>query len=1041
MDAQTLKSTVRVELMGGFRVVLGDVDIGSDAWPGRRSAELVQLLALAPGRQLTRDEAIEALWPHLGAAAGAANLRKAAHQARQAFGDQGAVVLRGGHVSLFPDRALASDVDEFEEAAAAALAAEDPDECARAASLYGGELLPGAPFEDWADAARQRLRATHAELLRRAGDWMRAASVDPTDEPAHRELMRLELERGNRPAAIRAYGRLISALRQELGVAPGAETRAVYDQCVAGLETIEPELVGREIELAKATSFFRSPPESGGVIVVRGPAGIGKSAVCRELGRLASAEGWRVVSAGASATSVPYGPLALAIEHLDADEPGLRGGLSERAQETLAAVKGEAAPSKPLTRHAVIGAMESLLGAAGGGAPVALVIDDAHLADEATLDVVQHLAGDRPLVAVLAYRPEPASATLSKAVARHARAGKALELDLAPLDVQAAVSLIETASTPRSDEVVGRIIELAEGNPFLTLELARTSVAGVPALVPTAKDAIVARFLDLPDAETALLRKLALAGDDLRPDDVVALTGLPEDQAFAALEAALRNGILVVSDMRYRFRHDLLRQALVEQIPPHERLPAHREAAERLAGTGAAPGLIANHWLSGERPEEAEPWLLRAARQAFELGAYADAITLLRPVLEHDQGHAEALTLRAEALDARGDAGAPAAYAAAADAVGGPEAFNLRAMQALATVKLGDPAGALVVLEGLEPTSDQGRLTTALAYAGCAALGATDPSEGTRRAAEARRLALETGDADSLTIASWAQAAAAHARGELRGSVEADLYETQSLSKLAVNVFDGQLCITQRLLYGARPYPDVIAFADRLSAEAQRLGAARGHAFAVTIRGEAKLLAGQLDEAEADLIEGAALHHEIGAVTGEAFALQRRAEVALHRGDSAQVQALLTQALAIARESEVGFHLFDRIYGARVRAGTSDPRSSLAVLEEAEEAVHGPFETCPGCRITLAFPAAVAAAKAGDAERLAKWEETLEFLANVVMRLPAWYAAVEEVRGHRLELEGDVAGARAQFEKAAAGFKESGQPLDEARCAALAAHA
>src|SRR5215203_6130590 len=212
--------------------------------------------------------------------------------------------------------------------------------------------------------------------------------------------------------------------------------------------------------------------------------------------------------------------------------------------------------------------------------------------------------------------------------------------------------------------------------------------------------------------------------------------------------------------------------------------------------------------------------------------------------------------------------------------------------------------------------------------------------------------------------------------------------------------------------------------------------AARGRAFAVTIRGEAKLLAGQLDEADADLAAGVELHREIAAATGESFALQRRAEVALHRGLHAEANALLDEALAIARESDVGFHLLDRIYGTRITAAL-DPASALAALEDADAAVRGPVETCPGCRITLAVPAAIAAARAGNLERLDHWEEASEFLATVVMRLPAWDAALLEVRGHRALATGDGDAARHFFQAAARGFAAAGQPRDEARCATL----
>jgi predicted ATPase len=191
-----------------------------------------------------------------------------------------------------------------------------------------------------------------------------------------------------------------------------------------------------------------------------------------------------------------------------------------------------------------------------------------------------------------------------------------VEIDLGPLDRDDAASLVAAgASTPRDPEVVDRIVDLAQGNPFLMLELARSAVAGVPALVPTARDAVASRFVDL-DEGTVALRRLALAGDDLDPAGVLALTGSSEAEAFALLDVALGAGALVVSGARYRFRHELVRQALVDQLPPHQWLAVHRDTARRLAGADAPPALIARHWLDGGLPDEAVDWLLAAARQA-----------------------------------------------------------------------------------------------------------------------------------------------------------------------------------------------------------------------------------------------------------------------------------------------------------------------------------------------------------------------------------------------------------------------------------------
>ena len=294
------------------------------------------------------------------------------------------------------------------------------------------------------------------------------------------------------------------------------------------------------------------------------------------------------------------------------------------------------------------------------------------------------------------------------------------------------------------------------------------------------------------------------------------------------------------------------------------------------------------------------------------------------------------------------------------------------------------------------------------------------------------------------------QAAAGRARGnaeetlaqhlELRQhrSVWADLQETSHVPHLAKRVFDGHLCITQRFLYGAKPYADVIDFAQALSTEAQRLGAARGHAFGVTLRGEAEWLAGDLPAAREHLRSGARLHRAIGGPVGEALSLQRLAEVALHEGQRDEARALIDEALDVARQTDIGFHLLDRIYGTRINLHADDPEAALHVMEDASASVRGPLETCPGCRITFAVPAAIAAARAGELALAEQHEQQAAYLANVVMRLPAWYAAHDEVRGYIAAAQGTRGVALERFGAAAARFREAGHPIDAERCGRLA---
>lgn len=134
----------------------------------------------------------------------------------------------------------------------------DPVSCARVAAGFGGELLPGSPYEAWAQEPRRRVHARLCELLRASGDWERLFEVEPTDEAACRQLMREAVDAGRRHAAIGLYERLRIAMIRELGLRPDVQTRALYDRCTAGETMGEAVFVGREVELAEAVSLLRS---------------------------------------------------------------------------------------------------------------------------------------------------------------------------------------------------------------------------------------------------------------------------------------------------------------------------------------------------------------------------------------------------------------------------------------------------------------------------------------------------------------------------------------------------------------------------------------------------------------------------------------------------------------------------------------------------------------------------------------------------------------------------------------------------------------
>lgn len=275
----------------------------------------------------------------------------------------------------------------------------------------------------------------------------------------------------------------------------------------------------------------------------------------------------------------------------------------------------------------------------------------------------------------------------------------------------------------------------------------------------------------------------------------------------------------------------------------------------------------------------------------------------------------------------------------------------------------------------------------------------------------------------------------AHDRGEWFSRLHHEMQQTREEPAIATAVFDAHLCVAEFLLYGAVPYPEVLALSRSFGDSASQSGAQRAVAFARALTGEAALLSGDLTTAETELRAAADLHASIGASAGEAHSLQRLAEVRLQQGDRAEARRLLTRALPRARWSPIAMHLMQRIHGTTIAAADT-PADAYAAAEAAEASI-AREDRCLFCQIMIAVPSAIACADVGDLDGARRHLREAEH-SPALAHSTAWQAAVLEVRAHLAGAEGDEAARGALFEEAARCFDAAGQPLDAARCRSAA---
>jgi DNA-binding SARP family transcriptional activator/tetratricopeptide (TPR) repeat protein len=316
----------------------------------RKATALLALLAVT-GREHSREQLADLLWPEADSVKGRASLRRTLSVTAAVMGD-GLVVSRAA-IALDP-ALVRVDVREFH----ALIGRPDAASLERAASLYRGDFLAGfslrgcAEFEEWQESVSEELRQALARGLQRlvaaciadgaleraAGHARRWLQLDPLHEPAHQVIIRLHGWAGQRSAAMRQYRSLVRVLDRDLAVRPLPETTRLYDDVRAGrlepppVPVVAPAaddpapdthapapdqavtaagaptwpLVGRTAELDTLRAAWRAAGRDGGhggigrrgrVVAIVGEAGSGKTRLIAELRAEAAEAGAAVLAA------------------------------------------------------------------------------------------------------------------------------------------------------------------------------------------------------------------------------------------------------------------------------------------------------------------------------------------------------------------------------------------------------------------------------------------------------------------------------------------------------------------------------------------------------------------------------------------------------------------------------------------------------------------------------------------------------------------------------------------------------------------------